>query len=99
MATRVELIIMDTMAFWDDYLGVHTFNPNGYTPTNTWVYEVPDEWIVNGQLTSDGQERIFEHLYGKTWRGANDDGSKYVVLECRSRVLPPNDPRPGKAVN
>ena len=64
----VPVTIKDTMAFWNDELGTHLFNPNGYTPTNTYVYAVPDAWVAAGALTTDGLENVCKHLYGATWR-------------------------------
>jgi hypothetical protein len=46
MATRIEVTIKDTMAFWNDDLGTYHFDPKGYTPTITRVYEVPGEWVA-----------------------------------------------------
>lgn len=98
MAVRVEVTIKDTMAFWDDYLGTYTFNPDGYAPTNVWVFEVPDAWVSGGALTDAGLEGVCCYLYGATWRQGNGDGSRYVVLESRSRRLPAGDPRPAKVI-
>lgn len=93
MTARIEVTIKDTMAFWDDYLSAYTFDPNGYAPTNTYVYLVPDDWLSGGTLEPDALERVYAHLYGATWRQGNGDGSRYQVLETRARVLPADDPR------
>jgi len=98
MATRVEVTIKDTMAFWNDELGTHLFNPDGYTPTNTYVYAVPDAWVAAGTLTADGLENVCKYLYGATWRSGNDDGSMYIVLASSSRVLDASDPRDAKPI-
>jgi hypothetical protein len=86
------------MAFWNDELGTHLFNPNGYTPTNTYVYAVPDAWIENATLSADGFEKVYAHLYGATWRSGNDDGSRYIVLDASARVLPATDTREAKPI-
>jgi hypothetical protein len=98
MPIRIEVTIKDTMAFWNNALETHTFNPNGYCPTNTYVFEVPDAWIADGVLTAAGLERVFVHLYGPSWRVGNEDGSKYIVLESSSRVLAPDDTRAAKPI-
>jgi hypothetical protein len=93
MPTRVEIQIKDTMAFWREGIETFTYDPNGYAPTNTYVYSVPDAWIENGALSHEGLERVYQNLYGPNWRLGNGDGSQYVVLESRSRVLPADDTR------
>jgi len=98
MSIRVEVTIKDTMAFWNDHIESHVFNPNGYCPTNVWVYEVPDDWVSGSELNETGLEGVCAHLYGPTWRAGNDDGSKYVVLEATSRNVPEGDGRPAKVI-
>lgn len=36
-------------------------------------------WIKGRSLKPDKLERLYEGLYGATWRGGNSDGSQYVV--------------------
>jgi len=99
MATRIALTIQDTMSFWNDELGSFLFDPNGYAPTNTFLYEVPDAWIANGTLTTEGFERIFQYLYGPGWLAGNGDGSKYQVLKREVAIVAPDDPRTFKPVS
>ncbi len=96
---RVEVTIKDTMGFWNEEVGTHVFNPHGYTPVNTYVYEVPDSWVQGGELTPEGLERVFATIYGPRWRIGNADGSAYIVLEHASRVLDSSDPRPAKTIS
>jgi len=98
MATRIELTHKDTMAFWNDDFGAFLHDPNGYSPTNTFLYEVPDAWVANGTLTPDGFERVHAHLYGATWKSGNGDGSQYVVLDSKAKVVAADDPRTFTAI-
>jgi len=93
MATRIELTHTDTMAFWNDDVGAFLHNPDGYSPTSTFLYEVPDDWIAGGTLTPEGLERIHAHLYGPTWKNGNGDGSQYVVLKSTAKIISASDPR------
>lgn len=98
MATRVEVTIVDTMAFWNDEVGF-LHDPNGRTQTSTYVFTVPETWVgvpLVGprQLTHDGFERVCAYVYGgPNWRSGNGDGSAYVVRKSNSRILPDDDPR------
>jgi hypothetical protein len=53
------------------------------------VPESTDMWLKGPSLKSDKLERLFEALYGKTWRSGNADGSQYVVRASGVRVLNP----------
>ncbi|MBS2030935.1 MAG: hypothetical protein JST54_23730 [Deltaproteobacteria bacterium] len=99
MAVRVAVTIQDTMAFWNDDLGAFLHDPNGYSPTNTFLYEVPDAWVANGTLTPDGFENVFKYLYGPAWRGGNGDGSQYVVLRKEAATVADDDPRTFKPIS
>src|SRR5438132_8916560 len=96
MPIRVEVTIKDTMAFWQDELGTWVFDPDGRAPTRSYVYAVPEAWVGDGALTSDGVARVHAHLYGADWKNGNGDGSCYMVLDTKSRVLPAADLREGK---
>lgn len=95
---RIELTHKDAMAFWNDALGAYLHDPNGYSPTNTFLYEVPDAWVAQGTLTPEGFERVFKYLYGPDWKAGNGDGSQYVVLSSVARVVGADDPRTFKPV-
>lgn len=63
-----------------------------------WVEGVIPEsnelWLKGPTLKPDKLERLFEALYGETWRGGNSDGSQYVVTTSGARLL--NPPREGE---
>jgi hypothetical protein len=78
--------ITDTMSFWDNYIENFVFNPeNSSTYTNYWL--VPDEWIVDDSIKSDGREKLLEYMYGAMWRSGNDDGSRYQILKMEEHIL------------
>lgn len=87
---KIRVTIKDAMAFFDaDRVD---FVPNlSYTPVNTMVFEVPDDWIAVGGLVDGKIERVYADLYGEDWRSGNADGSRYEVLECKVEVLAPGD--------
>lgn len=90
---RIEVTIKDTMAFWNDALEAYVYNPDGYAPTNSYVFSVPDDWMDRDSLTTAGLERVYAHLYGETWRSGNGDGSQYTVLDTQVRRLEADDAR------
>jgi hypothetical protein len=79
--------------------------PSGFvaeSPYRCLVYcKVPDDWLEGDtpesdelwlkgvSLRPDKVERLFEGMYGKTWRGGNSDGSQYVVEVGGTRLLNP----------
>lgn len=84
------MTIIDTLAFWNGYLGDYVFNP-GLRKTFTGWYRVPDDWISEGIVSDARREVLFKHLYGDAWRLGNEDGSRYMVLECDIQVLTPDE--------
>ena len=50
---------------------------------------VPTDWTENGDLKAAYLEKIYEKVYGATWRAGNDDGSRYVVEKSYSNVIKP----------
>jgi hypothetical protein len=96
---KIEVVIKDTMSFWDSYLETYVLNPNAPSLTNTYVFDVPDAWVANGALTEAAIERVCAYLYGESWKLGNGDGSRYVVLEQSSRVLPADDARTAKPLS
>jgi hypothetical protein len=51
--------------------------------------ESDELWLQGVSLRPDKVERLFEGLYGKTWRSGNSDGSQYVVEVGGARLLNP----------
>lgn len=51
--------------------------------------ESDELWLKGVSLRPDKVERLFEGMYGKTWRGGNSDGSQYVVEVGGTRLLNP----------
>ncbi len=51
--------------------------------------ETDELWLKGVSLRPDKVERLFEGMYGKTWRGGNSDGSQYVVEVGGTRLLNP----------
>ncbi len=87
----VELTVEDTLAFYRPELETYVVNPRIATQTNTWVYDVPAELVVEGALSPAGLERIFAQLYGPNWRSGNSDGSRYTVINVTSRIVSSTD--------
>lgn len=54
-----------------------------------FVPESDELWIKGVSLKPDKLERLYEGLYGKTWRGGNSDGSQYVVTVGGALLLNP----------
>lgn len=52
---------------------------------------VPEEWLTGDSLREECAELIPEFLYGKQFRNGNDDGSRYVYRNLRSKVLTPEE--------
>jgi hypothetical protein len=82
----LRMVITDTLAFWDDYLGDYTFNPDHAKTFTNW-YRLPDDWLSDGALAAERREQILGHLYGADWRQGNGDGSKYIVLNLDEHAL------------
>ena len=53
------------------------------------IPESNELWLKGPSLRPDKLERLYEGLYGKTWRGGNSDGSQYVVEVGGARLLNP----------
>lgn len=52
---------------------------------------VPSDWLDGGNLKENHLEKIYEKVYGETWRSGNSDGSRYVVLESSAKVFTSDD--------
>lgn len=72
--------------------------PSGYMAPASYACvifcRVPADWVEGDTLKGDTLkaeklERVFENLYGQTWRAGKEDGSQYVVRSVESRVLTP----------
>ncbi len=65
--------------------------PSGFVSPATYecaiFCRVPDEWLAEDSLRPEIAELIPEYLYGKHFRSGNDDGSRYVYRNLRSRLL------------
>lgn len=48
---------------------------------------VPSDWLDGENLKEEKLEKIYEKVYGETWRSGNSDGSRYVVLESSTKVF------------
>lgn len=82
----LKLTITDTLSFWDNYLEDYVFNRKQSKTFTIW-YRLPDEWFSDRDLLPDKREALLQHLYGKTWRLGNGDGSRYVVLAFEGHLL------------
>lgn len=67
--------------------------PSGFVApspyTCTLFCRVPSDWLEDRNLKAPYLEKIYEKMYGPTWRQGNSDGSSYVVRESRSDVVAP----------
>lgn len=52
---------------------------------------VPSAWLDGEQLKEEKLEKIYQKVYGETWRSGNSDGSRYVVLESSTKILAPEE--------
>lgn len=80
MAKTVHVKLLDGLMFPSGFISQASYTCNIFA-------RVPDDWTEGDDLNSDKLEMIYEALYGKTWRGGNDDGSRFVVIEAKSRVM------------
>jgi hypothetical protein len=69
--------------------------PSGFVSQATYecaiFCRVPDEWVANDSLRTEFEALIPEFLYGKHFRNGNDDGSRYVYQNLRSKTLTPEE--------
>ena len=67
--------------------------PSGFVKQATYdcvfYCRVPTDWTENGDLKAAHLEKIYEKVYGATWRAGNGDGSRYVVEKSYSNVIKP----------
>lgn len=65
--------------------------PSGFVSQATFACNfyarVPAGWIDGEKLKEDKLEKIYQKVYGETWRNGNSDGSRYVVLESSTEIL------------
>lgn len=52
---------------------------------------VPSDWLDGEKLKEEKLEKIYEKVYGETWRSGNSDGSRYVVLESSTKIFAPDE--------
>lgn len=75
-----------------DNLGIRR-GPNGaWTPmgaphVSTWFIRVPPKFLRSNKLTPAAEDFFYASLYGPTWKQGNDDGSRYLPVEAKVRVL------------
>lgn len=50
---------------------------------------VPLDWLEADRLPESRLERVYDMLYGPSWRDGNSDGSAYMVLSCEQARLAP----------
>ena len=86
MAKYLELTLIDTLSFWDDYIEDYTFNPENKKSFVAW-YRLPDDWVVDNKLKADKLEVILKQIYGEDWRQGNGDGSRYQILDINENIL------------
>ncbi|WFE24945.1 hypothetical protein O7623_16055 [Solwaraspora sp. WMMD791] len=79
-----RLQITDTLGVWVE--GTHAFDPAAGI-TRTFWYRLPTEWVVNGAILQQRREMLVDRLYGPGWRNGNPDGSRYIILRVREKVL------------
>ncbi len=67
--------------------------PSGFVKNSSYdcvfYCRVPTSWTENKDLKAAYLEKIYEKVYGATWRAGNDDGSRYVVEKSYSNVIKP----------
>lgn len=75
-----------------DNLGIRR-GPNGaWTPmgaphVSSWFIRVPQKFLRANKLTPAAEDYFYASLYGPTWKQGNDDGSRYMPVEAKVRVL------------
>lgn len=67
--------------------------PSGFVAPSSYTCNffcrVPSDWIEGEQLKENYLEKIYQKVYGETWRSGNSDGSRYVVQDSYSKVFTP----------
>ncbi len=51
---------------------------------------VPSDWVEGEHIKENYLEKIYQKVYGETWRSGNSDGSYYVVQDSYSKVFSPD---------
>jgi hypothetical protein len=86
----LQLTVTDTLAVWAD--GSHAVNPSAKVVRTAW-YRLPDHWVIDDVLAPGRCDRLVDNLYGPDWRRGHPDGSRFVLLDLRVRVLSPEEAR------
>lgn len=87
---KIKLTVVDTLALFNDAAGDYLYNPRR-SATKAYWYCLPSGWFEMDTLPADKLELIYEHIYGRSWRSGNGDGSRYIVLKTDLCVLGPNE--------
>lgn len=97
--SKIKLTITDTLSLFNEAAGDYLFNPRQKAVKDYW-FDLPADWLAGGQLLEMSLERLYEHIYGRSWRAGNGDGSRFVILYSSVAVLgnPVPEERP-RAVN
>ncbi len=71
--------------------------PSGFvspaTYTCNFYARLPLDFFDGEKLKENRLEKLYEKVYGKTWRNGNEDGSRYVVINSSSKILGSEDLR------
>lgn len=63
------------------------WTPMGAPHVSVWFIRVPPKFLRGGKLTPAAEDFFYASLYGPTWKQGNDDGSRYLPVEAKVRVL------------
>lgn len=86
-AQTVETILInvkDGLSFPSGFVSQAEYACNFYV-------RVPSDWLDGEKLKEEKLEKIYEKVYGETWRSGNSDGSHYVVLESSTKIFAPDE--------
>lgn len=65
--------------------------PSGFVAPSSYTCNffcrVPADWVEGEQIKTDYLEKIYQRVYGETWRLGNSDGSRYIVQDSYSKVF------------
>jgi|GEM_PF-1279518 len=79
----LELTLTDNLGF---RIGGQWKAP-GEPHVTTWFVRMPAAFFDGKKLTAVAEDAFYAQLYGPTWKNGNDDGSRYMPVSIKVRVL------------
>ena len=79
----LELTLTDNLGFRHG----SEWKAAGSPHVTTWWVRMPAPFFDGKKLTPAAEDFFYAQLYGPTWKNGNDDGSRYMPVEVKVRVL------------